>query len=131
MAGERHVGHRVLAAFAEDRVNVPVEEAKERRRQVNHLRERLEAYIADHPDYNLVKLRASGSTAKHTAIRRRRGEGSDADVAAYVHVADTDVNEAGLLEWLRDRSRSTERRRSLRTSLSPSTLWGLPCGAPA
>ncbi|MFF4729845.1 CBASS oligonucleotide cyclase [Streptomyces mirabilis] len=103
MAGERHVDHKVLAGFAQNNVNVPGVDAKERRRQVRHLRERLEAYIAEHPDYDLVKLRASGSTAKHTAIRRRRGEGSDADVAAYVRVANTDVDEAGLLEWLRDR----------------------------
>ena len=56
----------------------------------------------------MVKLRASGSTAKHTAIRRRRGEGSDADVAAYVRassVGGAQAEEAGLLEWLRDRCR--------------------------
>ncbi|MFD3456989.1 CBASS oligonucleotide cyclase [Streptomyces sp. NPDC058691] len=103
MAGESYVNHEILAAFARDRVNVPKEEAKDRRRQVNHLRERLEGYIAAHPDFNLVKLRASGSTAKHTAIRRRKGEGSDADVAAYVRVADPDVDEASLLEWLQER----------------------------
>lgn len=79
-----HVDHAVLAAHAKDKVNVPFEEAVKRRTQVNHLRTRIEAYIAAHPDYDLVKLRASGSTAKHTAIRRRQGEGSDADVAAYV-----------------------------------------------
>jgi hypothetical protein len=103
VAGESYVDHKVLAQHAEDKVNVPREEAKERRRQVNHLRERLESYIDDHPDYDLVKLRASGSTAKHTAIKRRKGEGSDADIAAYVRSGDLDVPEAGLLEWLRDR----------------------------
>jgi tRNA nucleotidyltransferase (CCA-adding enzyme) len=102
MAGELHVDHEILKAFAEDKVNVPPEEARDRRRQVNYLRERLEAYIAEHPDYELVKLRAAGSTAKHTAIQRRGG-GSDADVAAYVRVASTDVDEVGLLDWLRDR----------------------------
>jgi hypothetical protein len=74
--------------------------------QVNHLRSRLEAHIAAHPAYDLVKLRASGSTAKHTAIRRRRGEGSDADVAAYVRVASVggiEAEEKVLLDWLRDR----------------------------
>ena len=53
-----------------------------------------------------MKLRAAGSTAKHTAIRRRRGEGSDADVAAYVRassVGGIDADESGLLDWLRDR----------------------------
>ncbi len=101
-----HVTHEVLADHAETKVNVPADEAKKRRVQVNHLRSGLEAHIAAHPGYDLVKLRASGSTAKHTAIRRRRGEGSDADVAAYVRAASVGgmgADEAGLLEWLRDR----------------------------
>jgi len=101
-----HVDHDVLARHAEDKVNIPADDAAERRRQVNHLRSRLEAHIAAHPDYDLVKLRAAGSTAKHTAIRRRRGEGSDADVAAYVRassVGGVDADECGLLDWLRDR----------------------------
>ncbi|MDT0395382.1 MULTISPECIES: CBASS oligonucleotide cyclase [Streptomyces] len=103
MAGEPYVDHDVLKAFAQGKVNVPKEEAKERRRQVNYLRERLEDYIADHPDFDLVKLRASGSVAKHTAIRRRKGEGSDADVAAYLRVADPEVDVATVLDWLRKR----------------------------
>ncbi|MDQ4034157.1 MAG: nucleotidyltransferase, partial [Actinomycetota bacterium] len=101
-----HVDHEVLATHARNKVNVPADDAAKRRAQVNHLRSRLEAHIAAHPDYDLVKLRASGSTAKHTAIRRRRGEGSDADVAAYVRassVGGIDVEISGLLEWLKDR----------------------------
>jgi tRNA nucleotidyltransferase (CCA-adding enzyme) len=101
-----HVDHAVLARHAENKVNIPAADAKERRRQVNHLRSRLEAHIAVHPGYDLVKLRAAGSTAKHTAIRRRRSEGSDADVAAYVRassVGGTDADESNLLNWLRDR----------------------------
>lgn len=103
MAGEPYVDHDVLKTFAQNKVNVPKEEAKERRRQVNYLRDRLEVYIADHPDFDLVKLRASGSVAKHTAIRRRKGEGSDADVAAYLRVADPEVDVATVLDWLRKR----------------------------
>ena len=103
---DRHVDHAVLAAHAQNKVNVPSDEARNRRRQVNHLRVRLEGYIGAHPGFDLVKLRGSGSTAKHTAIRRRRGEGSDADVAAYVRassVGGTGADESGLLEWTRDR----------------------------
>ena len=103
---DRYVDHAVLARHAQDKVNVPADEARKRRRQVNHLRSRLEEHIAAHPGYDLVKLRASGSTSKHTAIRRRRGEGSDADVAAYVRassVGGVNVPESGLLDWLRDR----------------------------
>jgi len=101
-----HVDHSVLAAYAASKVNIPSDAAAKRRTQVNHLRTRLESYIDAHPDYDLVKLRASGSTAKHTAIQRRRGEGSDADVAAYVrasNVGGVNANESGLLDWLRDR----------------------------
>jgi tRNA nucleotidyltransferase (CCA-adding enzyme) len=103
MTGESYVDHGVLETFARNKVNVSKGEAQERRRQVNYLRERLEEYIDGHPDFDLVKLRASGSTAKHTAIRRRRGEGSDADVAAYLRVADPNVDVATVLDWLRDR----------------------------
>lgn len=101
-----HVDHDVLAAYAASKVNISSEEAAKRRTQVNHLRTRLESYIDAHPHYDLVKLRASGSTAKHTAIQRRKGEGSDADVAAYVRagkVGGLDAEESGLLDWLRDR----------------------------
>jgi hypothetical protein len=102
----QHVDHEVLAAYARDKVNVPSDEAADRRRQVNHLRSRLESYIADHPAYDLVKLRAAGSTAKHTATRRRLGRGSDADVAAYVRatgVGGIGVGERDLLDWLKAR----------------------------
>ncbi len=99
-----HVTHEVLADHAQNKVNIPADQAAKRRGQVNYLRAGLEAHIAAHPGYALVKLRASGSTAKHTAIRRRGGEGSDADVAVYVRavsVGGVEAEEAGLLEWLR------------------------------
>lgn len=99
-----HVTHAILAAHAQTKVNVPSEAAKKRRDQVNYLRERLEAHIAAHPDYDLVKMRGSGSVAKHTAIKGTGG--SDADVAAYVKavsVGGVHAPEAGLLDWLRDR----------------------------
>lgn len=106
MPSTGHVDHRVLALHASEKVNVPSDEAAKRRIQVSHMRGRLEGHIAAHPDYDLVKLRAAGSTAKHTAIKRRWAEGSDADVAAYVKAASVggvSAPEAGLLEWLRDR----------------------------
>lgn len=99
-----HVTHADLARFASNRVNIPVEVAKDRRRQVAHLRSRLESHIAAHPDYALVKMRESGSVAKHTAIR----PGSDTDVAAYVRAAavgGVQVDESELLEWLLERCR--------------------------
>ena len=39
---DRHVDHAVLAAHAQNKVNIPADEARKRRRQVNHLRARLE-----------------------------------------------------------------------------------------
>lgn len=106
MPSTGYVDHAVLADHAVSKVNVASGDAAKRRAQVNHLRSRLEGYIADHPDYDLVKLRAAGSTAKHTAINRRKSEGSDADVAAYVRassVGGVNAPEAGLLNWLKDR----------------------------
>ncbi len=97
-----HVTHKTLATFAADRVNVPPQVAASRRDQVAHLRRRLESYIADHADYDLVKMRAAGSVAKHTAIKAS----SDTDIAAYVSassVGGVDVAESELLPWLRDR----------------------------
>ncbi|MEU0955597.1 CBASS oligonucleotide cyclase [Streptomyces niveus] len=120
MARERYVDHEVLKAFAQSKVNVPKEEAKERRRQVNYLRTRLEEYIAAHPDFDLVKLRASGSTAKHTAIRRRSGTGSDADVAAYLRVGDPDVDVSTVLAWLEERCREVYGRTKVAEDFKPS-----------
>jgi tRNA nucleotidyltransferase (CCA-adding enzyme) len=94
-----HVTHADLKAFAISRVNIPSEVAKSRRQQVTYLRSRLESYIASNPEYDLVKMRASGSVAKHTAIRG----GSDADVAAYVRAAAVGgvaADETGILQWL-------------------------------
>ena len=99
-----HVTHNTLATHAQNKVNVLSEAAKKRRGQVKYLRTRLEAHIAAHPDYDLVKMRGSGSVAKHTAIKGTGG--SDADVAAYVKatsVGGVSTDEAGLLDWLRDR----------------------------
>jgi tRNA nucleotidyltransferase (CCA-adding enzyme) len=97
-----HVDHAALSTYAVDKVNVPKDKAKSRRDQVAHLRTRLENYIKDHPDYDLVKMRGSGSVAKHTAIKTS----SDTDVAAYVRasaVGGVQVEEAQLLSWLLER----------------------------
>lgn len=46
---DRHVDHAVLAGHAQNKVNVPADQARERRKQVNYLRSRLEEHIAAHP----------------------------------------------------------------------------------
>ncbi len=44
------------------------------------LRDRLETYLADHPDFELRKMLLSGSLAKGTALKSV----SDIDVACYI-----------------------------------------------
>lgn len=97
-----HITHKDLASYAVNKVNLSAATAASRRSQVKWLRSRLETYISNHPDYDLVKMRGSGSVAKHTAIK----SSSDTDVAAYVRasaVGGVTVDETKLLEWLRDR----------------------------
>lgn len=51
-----HVDHGDIARFAQDRVNLPREKAKEYRAQARRLRERLESYLKEHPDFTLRKM---------------------------------------------------------------------------
>ena len=69
-----------LGAFLEERVNLKREDVKAYRDQVQHLRERLQLYVDEHPDFALVKLLHFGSLAKATAISTLR----EMDVAVYL-----------------------------------------------
>ena len=75
-----HVSHREIVRFAEDRVNLPRDKANEYRAQARGLRERLESYLSEHPDFSLRKMLLSGSLAKGTALRSL----NDIDVACYI-----------------------------------------------
>ncbi len=75
-----HVNHADLARFADERVNLKREDATDLRAQANRLRDRLETYLADHPDFALRKMLLSGSLAKGTALKSI----SDIDVGCYV-----------------------------------------------
>lgn len=90
------ISHADIAAFADDCVNLKREDAKEYREQVGRLREKLEKYAADHPDYGLIKTLLSGSLAKGTALKTL----NDIDVAFYVKAEKTPKAEPDLLEWL-------------------------------
>ena len=96
-----HVGHRDIEQFATDRVNLPREKANEYRAQARRLREKLEGYLDEHPDFTLRKMLLSGSLAKGTALRSL----NDIDVACYVSGADAprDINE--LLNYIAERLR--------------------------
>lgn len=96
-----HVSHKEIAQFAADRVNLPKAKADEYRAQARRLREKLEGYLKEHPDFTLRKMLLSGSLAKGTALRSL----NDIDVACYVSGADlpSDINE--LLNYIAERLR--------------------------
>jgi len=47
---DRFVTHSTILEFAADRVNLGRDDVKEYREQVNRMREKLERYIAEHPE---------------------------------------------------------------------------------
>jgi len=96
-----HVGHGDIARFAQERVNLPKDAADEYRAQVRRLREKLEAYLGEHPDFTLKKMLLSGSLAKGTSLRSL----NDVDVACYISGADAPEDVAKLLEYLAERLR--------------------------
>jgi hypothetical protein len=99
--GRQHVGHGDIARFAQDRVNLPKEKADEYRAQARRLRERLDIYLAEHPDFTLKRMRVAGSLAKGTALRSL----NDIDVACYISGADAPTDIASLLNYLAERLR--------------------------
>lgn len=99
--GRQHVGHKELAAFAEDKVNLPHDKALELRAQARRLREKLQEYVGEHPDFTLKKMQLSGSLAKGTALRSL----NDIDVACYISGAEAPQDVSALLEYLAARLR--------------------------
>ena len=98
----QHVDHREIARFAQERVNLPREKAQTYRAQARRLRERLETYLSENPDFTLRKMLLSGSLAKGTALRSL----NDIDVACYISGADVPSEVAELLEYLAERLRA-------------------------
>lgn len=96
-----HVSHNEIARFAQERVNLPKEKADEFRAQAKGLRDRLETYLGEHPDFSLKKMLLAGSLAKGTALRSL----NDIDVACYISGADAPKSVAALLEYLAERLR--------------------------
>ena len=97
--GRQHVGHNEIAAFAQDKVNLPKDKADEYRAQARRLREKLEGYLSEHPDFTLKKMLLSGSLAKGTALRSL----NDIDVACYISGADAPKDVQALLDYLAER----------------------------
>lgn len=98
----QHVDHGDIAKFAQDKVNLPKEKASEYREQVRRLREKLDSYLSEHPDFTLKKILLSGSLAKGTALRSL----NDIDVACYISGADVPNKVSELLEYLAERLRT-------------------------
>lgn len=96
-----HVDHADIVRFAEQRVNLPKEKADEYRAQARRLRERLEGYLREHPDFTLRKMLLSGSLAKGTSLRTL----NDVDVACYISGADAPEDVPKLLDYLAERLR--------------------------
>lgn len=96
-----HVDQADIGRFAEERVNLPKDKADEYRAQARRLRERLESYLREHPDFTLKKMLLSGSLAKGTSLRTL----NDIDVACYIGGADTPADVPKLLNYLAERLR--------------------------
>lgn len=96
-----HVDHRDIVRFAEEKVNLPKGKADEYRAQVRRLREKLEGYLGEHPDFALRKMLLSGSLAKGTALRSL----NDIDVAVYITGSDAPHDLRSLLDYLAERLR--------------------------
>ena len=97
----QQITHSDIASFAADSVNLSREDAEEFREQVRRLREKLDKYASDHPDYGLIKTLLSGSLAKGTALKIL----NDIDVAFYVKAEKAPSAEPELLNWLAERLR--------------------------
>lgn len=95
------IGHSEVKRFASERVNLPKASADEYRAQVNRLRDRLTAKIADDPSFDLVKMLHSGSVAKGTALKTV----NDLDVAVYVKAGSAPTSDYQLQPWLAERLR--------------------------
>ncbi len=97
----QHVDHGDIVKFAQDSVNLPQDKASVYRAQARRLRERLDKYLSESPDFALKKILLSGSLAKGTALRSI----DDIDLACYISGADTPRDVAVLLDYLAERLR--------------------------
>ena len=113
-----HVSHREVAQFATDRVNLPKAKAGEYRAQARRLREKLEAYLDEHPDFTLRKMQLSGSLAKGTALRSL----NDIDVACYVSGAEAPTEVEALLDYIAERLRKAFPKLLVRSSAGADLL---------
>lgn len=96
-----HIDHNDIVQFAQEKVNLPKEKANEYRAQARRLREKLDNYLSENPDFTLKKMLLSGSLAKGTALRSL----NDIDIACYISGADAPKDVTALLDYLAERLR--------------------------
>lgn len=96
-----HIDHSNLVRFAEDKVNLPKEKADEYRAQAKRLRDKLEGYLSEHPDFSLKRMQLSGSLAKGTALKSI----NDIDVAIYISGSEAPHDLRALLDYLAEKLR--------------------------
>lgn len=99
--GRQRVGHDEIVAFGQDTVNLPKDKADEYRAQARRLREKLDGYLDEHPDFTLKKMLLSGSLANGTALRSL----NDIDIACYIGGANAPKDVRALLDYLAERLR--------------------------
>lgn len=97
----QHVNHQTLCDFAKSKVNLPKDTADKFRKQARNLRDKLQDYLKQHPDFALKKMQLSGSLAKGTALKTL----NDIDVAVYVGGVDSSIALSDLLDYLEDKIR--------------------------
>lgn len=95
----KHIGHKELVRFAQERVNLPRKDAKEYREQAHRLREKLEDYLNENPEFELRKILLSGSLRKGTALRSL----NDIDMACYISGVDSNIEAKELLKYLAEK----------------------------
>lgn len=94
-----HVDHNDILQFAKDRVNLPRDKSQEYRAQARRLRERLDSYLSEHPDFSLRKILLSGSISKGTPLRTL----NDIDIACYISGAQAPREIDELLQYLKEK----------------------------
>lgn len=93
------ITHDDIARFTEESINLPKDTVDKHRKQVNLLRERLEAKIDEDPAFDLIKMLHAGSVAKGTALRTV----NDLDVAVYIKTGAAPKADSQLIPWLAER----------------------------
>lgn len=98
---KEHVGHKEIAQFAIDKVNLPKDKADAYREQVGRVRSKVKLYLDEHPDFALKKVLLSGSLAKGTALRTL----NDIDMACYIKGSEAPEDVTELVNYLAEKLR--------------------------